>query len=234
MKNRSAEHACGVRSGVGPRLGEPLSRLLAAILACRDESYALWDHSIRVAATARRLAAATGATGETRRLAYLGGLLHDVGKTEICQRTLFKPGPLSTAERGIMNLHPEIGARLVRELGVPEVSDAVLLHHELCDGTGYPFGIDARDLPQIARIVAVADYYEALCESRPYRPIPCDRVEALGRVGELARKGKLDRAICRRLPRVVRPKRADPSRDFDLAARFFDLRVSLARSSTGR
>jgi HD-GYP domain-containing protein (c-di-GMP phosphodiesterase class II) len=208
-----------------------LASLLDAIRACRTETYALWDHSIRVASTARRLAVAVGLAPETRRLAYLGGLLHVVGKTATCTRALFKPGPLTAEERRVMNLHPELGERLVRGLELDEVTAAVHLHHELCDGTGYPFGLRGREIPEVARLVSVADYYEALCESRPYRPVACSRGEALALVGSLAADGKLDAAICRNLPPASRPGTADASKDFERAARFFELPT---RSSTGR
>jgi putative nucleotidyltransferase with HDIG domain len=196
--------------------------LLDAIRACHSESYALWDHSIRVAATARRLAFALGAPVEACRLAYLGGLLHDVGKTRVCTHALFKPGPLTPAERAEMNRHPAVGARLVEGLGLAAVTDAVHLHHELVDGSGYPFGLVGREIPLVARVVAVADYYEALRESRPYRPVACAPGRALAHVGALAARGKLDATICRLLPPVVRSSAATPSKDFQRATRFFD------------
>jgi putative nucleotidyltransferase with HDIG domain len=196
--------------------------LLDAIRATRDESYALWDHSIRVASTARRLALALGVSAETRRLAYLGGLLHDVGKTVTCVRTLFKPGPLTVEERKIMNLHPVVGAGLVRDLRIGPVTDAVHLHHELFDGSGYPFGLRGAEIPLIARIVAVADYYEAVRESRPYRPRACSRAEALALIAGLAAERRLDPVICSLLPTVVRRPAAPASRYFQRATRVFD------------
>lgn len=202
------------RSGV-------LSNLLDALRACRSDTYALWDHSIRVAATARRLAAA-GLSAEQRRLAYLGGLLHDVGKTVSCAHALFKPGPLTDAERKSMNLHPILGAELVADLRIDAVTDAVRLHHELFDGTGYPYGLRGAEIPVVARVVAVADYYEALTESRPYRPVACRPAEGLGLVAALARDRRLDPDVCRLLPDAVRAVEC-PSKRFERAIAYFDL-----------
>ncbi len=199
-----------------------LTNLLDAIRGCRNESYALWDHSIRVAATAWRLAVAHGARADVRRFAYLGGLLHDVGKTVTCANMLFKPGPLTLEERRVMNLHPADGAQLVRGLRLDAVTDAVHLHHELFDGTGYPFGLRGDEIPLVARIVAVADYYEALCESRPYRPIACSPDEALALVAGLASERKLDPAICRLLPTIVGASARGASKDFERARRVLE------------
>jgi putative nucleotidyltransferase with HDIG domain len=200
-----------------------LDDLLGSIWACRCDSYALWNHSIAVASTARSLAAAAGLPRATQRLAYLGGLLHDVGKTATCAATLFKPGPLTDAERKEMNLHPVTGAGLVRDLGLTVVTDAVHLHHELFDGTGYPFGLRGAEIPVVARVVAVADYYEALRESRPYRPIACSREESLSRLAELGAARRLDPGICRLLGHVVRQTSPAPSKTFERAAQAFQL-----------
>lgn len=199
-----------------------LAHLLDSIRGCRNESYALWDHSIRVAATSWRVAVAYGARAETRRLAYLGGLLHDVGKTVTCATMLFKPGPLTPEERKVMNLHPAEGAHLVRGLRLDAVTEAVHLHHELFDGTGYPFGLRGTEIPLVARIVAVADYYEALRESRPYRPVACSPDEALALVAGLANEKKLDPTICRLLPTIVDASARGASKDFERARRFLE------------
>jgi len=180
-----------------------LTDLLHAIRSCRSDSYALWDHSIAVAARSRHLAAAMGLRREDRRLAYLGGLLHDVGKSAVCHATLFKAGPLDDSERLHLQEHPRLGAELVVDLGAPAVHDAVSCHHELFDGTGYPFGLSGRQTPLIARIVGVADYYEALRESRPYRPNARSHVEAMTIIGTLAHGGKLDPGICSTLAATV-------------------------------
>jgi putative nucleotidyltransferase with HDIG domain len=212
---------------------EQLAGLLGAIHSCRNESYALWDHSIAVASTARRLAIAAGHSRHTQRLAYLGGLLHDVGKTATCRMALFKPGPLTAAERKLMNQHPVAGARLVRGLGLAAVTDAVHLHHEMFDGSGYPFGLRGGEIPVIARLVSVADYFEAMTESRPYRPVALGAHEALARIAALAGEGRLDPAVCGLLEFVAGGPARSPSKDFERAVQVFDLTFSSTRG-TGR
>ncbi len=197
--------------------------LVSSIRECGNESYSLWKHSLAVASTARRLALELGLSIEERRLTYLGGLLHDVGKTALAPATLFKPGPLNAAERDHLNLHPALGAGMVADLGIGHVSDAVHYHHELFDGSGYPFGLARDEIPLVARVVGVADYFEALCESRPYRPLAATSTEALEVIGSLARAGKLDPEITNALPSVAQTGSPIPSRYFDRVAGFFEL-----------
>ena len=197
--------------------------LVGSIRECSNESYSLWKHSLAVASTARRLALVLGLSIEERRLIYLGGLLHDVGKTALAPETLFKPGPLSPEERDHLNLHPGLGAGMVAELGIEYVSDAVHFHHELYDGSGYPFGIAGQEIPLVARVVGVADYFEALCESRPYRPLAATSTEALEVIGSLATAGKLDKEITRALPTVAQTSAPVPSRYFERVAGFLEL-----------
>lgn len=199
------------------------TNLLASIRCCRTETYTLWDHSIAVAATSLRLAVALGLPRETCQLVYLGGLLHDVGKTASCAVTLFKPGPLTPSERKHIQMHPVTGARMVNPLGIGIVEDAVHCHHELFDGSGYPFGLKGRSIPQPARIVAVADYYEALRECRPYRPVACTHSEALAIVTDLARQEKLDPSVARFLNSVTGKGRLTSySKIFQMTDDFFD------------
>ena len=200
-----------------------LTELLSAIQSCRSETYALWEHSLAVAATARQLALSLGLSREHRRLAYLSGLLHDVGKSSMCHATLFKPGPLTVDERSYLRQHPRLGAELVEELKAPEVLDAVHCHHELFDGSGYPFGLQETQIPILARIVGVADYYEALRESRPYRPLACTHGEALAIISSLAETRKLDPAVCARLEIAVASRSQEPFKLFERFSIFFEL-----------
>ncbi len=211
-----------------------LGELIQAIRSCRTETYELWKHSLAVAATARQLAAALGLSREHRRMAYLSGLLHDVGKSAMCHATLFKPGPLSPDERLYLREHPQVGADMVEELRSPEVHEAVNCHHELFDGSGYPFGLKERQIPILARIVGVADYYEALCESRPYRPIACTHEEAVAIIDCLAEAGKLDANICGRLEDAVASRSQGPVKMFERFSVFFELTVSSSEGAGTR
>jgi HD-GYP domain-containing protein (c-di-GMP phosphodiesterase class II) len=99
-----------------------------------------------------------------------GALLHDVGKIGISDNILLKAGPLSPAERAVMNRHPQLGYEMLR--AIPFLKDAlpVVLHHqEMYDGSGYPAGLRGQEIPLGARIFAVADTYDAMTSIRPYR-----------------------------------------------------------------
>jgi putative nucleotidyltransferase with HDIG domain len=99
-----------------------------------------------------------------------GCLLHDVGKIGVPEDILSKPGPLTEDEWDVMRRHPQIGARVVRPLGLSEVVvDVVLYHHERWDGGGYPHGLAGDDIPLVARIFSVCDALEAMTAMRRYR-----------------------------------------------------------------
>jgi len=128
-------------------------------------------HSERVAALARRIALAAGvAPGASGTIAQ-AGLLHDLGKIGIPEGVLRKPGPLSEEEWAVMRRHPIVGAQIVAPLEF-FADGAVIVrhHHERHDGSGYPDGLRGELIPLGARIVAVADVYDALTSDRPYRP----------------------------------------------------------------
>lgn len=141
--------------------------LLAEALDLRDASTA--RHSRTVGAFAQRTARALG-IGEDR-LDHIraAGVLHDLGKLGIADAILHKRGPLDEAEWREMRRHPEIGARILEHAGLHEIAGWVRAHHERVDGHGYPAGIAGAAIPLEARILAVADAYEAMIADRPYR-----------------------------------------------------------------
>ena len=128
-------------------------------------------HSERVAALARRIALAAGVLPGAAGTIAQAGLLHDLGKIGIPESVLRKPGPLSDAEWAVMRRHPIVGAQIVAPLEF-FADGAVIVrhHHERHDGSGYPDGLRGERIPLGARIVAVADVYDALTSDRPYRP----------------------------------------------------------------
>ena len=140
---------------------------LAAAVATRDA--ATHAHSRRVQAYAVALARAHGVPErEIRDIAH-GVLLHDIGKIGIPDSILLKPGPLTAAEWQVIRTHPEMGRRLIE--GIPFLRGAVPIvyhHHERWDGTGYPLGLRAEQIPLGARIFAVADAFDAMTFDRPY------------------------------------------------------------------
>ena len=99
----------------------------------------------------------------------LAGILHDVGKIGVRGSILAKPGPLTEAEMGEMRTHPEVGARIARNAGLSDIASWIGAHHERPDGLGYPLGSSEKEISREARILAVADAYEAMTNDRAYR-----------------------------------------------------------------
>ena len=99
-----------------------------------------------------------------------GALLHDIGKIGVPDALLFKPGPLDGPERQAIALHPSLGARLLAGVSsIGGVVSCVLHHHERIDGDGYPEGLRGEAIPLSARLVAIADSFDAMTTDRPYR-----------------------------------------------------------------
>ena len=129
-------------------------------------------HSERVAITCREIARQMDLSDESAEEAYMAGLLHDIGKIGTPEAILCKEGLLQVEERAIMNQHPEVGGRIlsgVRKL--ESVREAVIHHHERLDGSGYPAGMAGEAIPMLARIVGLADSFDAMTSNRPYRPM---------------------------------------------------------------
>jgi diguanylate cyclase (GGDEF)-like protein/putative nucleotidyltransferase with HDIG domain len=127
------------------------------------------EHSAEVGELAARIAARIGLDVEQVELLRLAGSLHDVGKLAIPEDILRKPGPLNEAERIVLERHPQIGFRMLDSLGVEPVATWVLHHHERWDGGGYPNRLAGIDIPLGARILFVADAYDAMTTERVYR-----------------------------------------------------------------
>jgi HD-GYP domain-containing protein (c-di-GMP phosphodiesterase class II) len=130
----------------------------------------LHQHAGEVASTCERTARHMGMPAAKARRVALAGELHDIGKVGVPPRVLRKPDTLDPHEWGIVREHPEVGERLLRAAGVPDVASWVGAHHERFDGTGYPRGLRGEEIPIEARIVAVADAFDAMISDRPYRP----------------------------------------------------------------
>lgn len=128
-------------------------------------------HGARVTAIAETVAARLGWEEDRIDVLRMGAALHDIGKLTVSADVLGKPGPLSDDEMAHVRRHPETGARMV-EL-VPSLRPAVAgvrHHHERWDGQGYPDGCAGSDIPPEARVLAVADAFDAMTSDRPYRP----------------------------------------------------------------
>ncbi|WP_206028683.1 HD-GYP domain-containing protein [Thalassoroseus pseudoceratinae] len=138
-------------------------------------------HSERVALTSRRLAEQLGLSTKECEEIYVAGLLHDIGKIGVPDRVLSKPGHLTDEEFELIKQHPTIGCQILRGLGeFAYVLPGVRYHHEAWDGSGYPDGLAGDAIPFIARIIAVADSYDAMTSNRPYRNgMPIEKAERI-------------------------------------------------------
>lgn len=127
-------------------------------------------HSERVAIMSRRLAAAAGLNPDAVERVYISGLVHDVGKIGVPEAVLCKPGRLTTEEFALIKLHPEIGARILRDIRqMSDLIPGVLYHHERWDGKGYPYGLAGTDIPLYGRLICLADSFDAMSSNRTYR-----------------------------------------------------------------
>ncbi len=127
------------------------------------------SHSERVSELAARIASRLGLDEEQTELTRLATSLHDLGKLAIPEEILRKPGKLTQAERLVLERHPRIGFQMLEGLDVDPVAEWVLHHHERWDGTGYPDGLRGEEIPIGARIIFVADAYDAMTSDRVYR-----------------------------------------------------------------
>ncbi|MEO8288094.1 MAG: HD domain-containing phosphohydrolase [Chloroflexota bacterium] len=142
---------------------------LTGLLDSRDT--ATRGHSSRVVALTMRLAKAVGIIDPQRlRTIEQGALLHDVGKIGVADAILRKPGPLDAVEWSEMRAHPELGYRMLKNIEfLKDALPIVRYHHERYNGTGYPYGLEGKEIPLDARIFAVADAFDAITSERPYK-----------------------------------------------------------------
>jgi HD-GYP domain-containing protein (c-di-GMP phosphodiesterase class II) len=154
--------------------------MLAAISRALEERDQTQGHGARVAALAEPVARKLGWDAERIASLRFGAPLHDIGKVTIRRDVLRKPGPLTVEELAEIRKHPIDGAALVLPLRSARAAlPYVLFHHEHWDGGGYPSGLRGRRIPLEARLLAVADAFDAMTSQRPYRPaLPIDRALA--------------------------------------------------------
>jgi HD-GYP domain-containing protein (c-di-GMP phosphodiesterase class II) len=151
---------------------QDIVNVLAATVGKRDPYTA--GHQQRVAQLASAIAVEMGLTSRQVQGIHVVGSLHDIGKINVPIEILTKPGGIDEHERGIIQLHPQVGYEIIKGVDFPwPVAQAVLQHHERLDGSGYPEGISGEAISIEARVLAVADVVEAMSSLRPYR-------EALG------------------------------------------------------
>ena len=141
-------------------------------------------HSERVAFMSAQLALASGMSPQDAERIRISGLVHDIGKIGVPESVLRKPGRLTDEEFAAIKLHPEIGHAILRD--IPQLEDVlpgVLYHHERWDGRGYPHRLAGEDIPLMARVIGLADAFDAMSSSRTYRAaMPRDKV--IGQITE--------------------------------------------------
>lgn len=150
------------------RLFEQTAEALASAIDAKDKYTK--GHSARVAEYSKKIAEYSGKSQQECEEVYYAALLHDVGKIGISRTILNKKGRLSDEEYKVIKEHPDIGAQILSSISEsPYLSIGAKSHHERYDGHGYPEGLKGNDIPEIARIIAVADAYDAMTSSRSYR-----------------------------------------------------------------
>lgn len=162
-------HAIKIKKDADMFLHQTVEALASAVDA--KDSYT-HGHSARVAKYARKIAKLSGMSEEACDDVYLAGLLHDVGKIGISDVIINKTGKLSSEEFSVIKQHPALGDAILEKIHMlPSLSTGARHHHERYDGNGYPDNLKGTDIPQIARIIAVADAYDAMTSKRSYRDI---------------------------------------------------------------
>jgi putative two-component system response regulator len=156
-------------------------RTLARAAAYRDSDTG--NHILRIGESAALIAKTYGMNADWVELIRQAAPMHDVGKIGIADEILLKPGPLTEAERSLMQEHPRIGHSILFDQHASELTalaaEIALNHHEKWDGSGYPRGLSGEDIPLSGRIVAICDVYDALLMPRPYKaPWPQEKARA--------------------------------------------------------
>lgn len=177
LKCRSLQRRCEAAEKEFERAREEIARVsvaaieaLAATLEARDKEM-LGGHLVRVACYSLALARELGLSPEETAEIYYASMLHDIGKIGIPEEILNKTSPLTKEDREKIRKHPEIGIGIVKKLLDKEnILSSILHHHEYYDGTGYPSGLARQEIPLGARIISIADAYDAMTSNRPYRP----------------------------------------------------------------
>lgn len=153
---------------------ESPSGIMDMILNMQDYDDCTYAHCLNVALICNIFASWLRFSPSERELATACGLFHDVGKIKIPAEIIKKPDKLTTAEYKVIKTHPLESYKMLSRYNLPdEVKNAALMHHERCDGSGYPYGFTGDKINRFARLVAIADVYEAMTSRRTYRAALC-------------------------------------------------------------
>jgi putative two-component system response regulator len=190
---RSLVNASRLQAEVGS-FGGVLASLSRALEAREPDRF---DHSNRVAEIAAELAHVVGLSEEEVGRVRQASLIHDIGYVAIPDRIVFSSSRLSTADMALIRSHPVVGHEMLR--GIPSLEPLrgfVHRHHERIDGSGYPDGLSGREIPVPVQVLSLADAYDAMTSSRPYRP-PFPHARALETLWDAARRGVFDVELVR-------------------------------------
>ena len=176
-----------------PERATGLRRAASAATAIVARDVYLGSHSHNVGELAARVGRRLGLDHEHVELVRVAGTLHDIGKLFVPEEILHKPGPLSPAEREVIERHSEIGHRMLEALAIEPIAVWVLHQHERWDGGGYPRGLEGDEIPLPSRILMVVDAYDTLTTDRVYR-VKVSRAEALDELDRCAGR-QLDPAV---------------------------------------
>lgn len=198
---RSARDEVATANMVKDGLIRDLFQAMCEMLSSRD--LYTFEHGLRVASIARLIGEDLGLSDRKLEALELGCMLHDISKVAIPDDVLLKPGVFDSQDREIMRLHPSLGAKIFRRRSCdPLIIDIIHQHHERLDGSGYPRGLPGKELGLLPRIAMVADTYEALVSSRPYKK-PMKREAAIAVLREEAGAGRLDQELVDCLVKVT-------------------------------
>lgn len=157
------------------RLSIQVMQSLAGAIDAKDKYTK--GHSQRVAMYAREIAKRYGYDDEKQEDIYFAGMLHDIGKIGIPNEIINKTGKLTDEEYEMIKTHPVIGAEILSNISeIPNIAVGARWHHERYDGKGYPDGLKGKDIPELARIIGVADAYDAMTSKRSYRDVLSQKI----------------------------------------------------------
>lgn len=191
IEDHIEDYLCrGAQIEIGTQEALAIAGLFARVVDAKS-IYTL-EHSTRVARIARLLAESCGIRAERLDFVEIAALLHDIGKLRVPEEILDKPGPLTREERAHVMRHSYDSGHILRKIfpGEP-IADWASMHHENLLGTGYPYRSRSPEIPREARLIAVADIFQALSQERPYRGHMA-KSEVIARINGLCDQGRID------------------------------------------
>lgn len=178
-------------------------------------------HSLRLVEYTTLLGKSVGLSDEDLAALRVGSLIHDIGKIAVPDGILLKPGPLTASEKTIMDQHPVVGESICAPLeSLRSALPIIRHHHERMDGSGYPDGLLGDEIPLFARILQVADIYDALTSNRPYRKALAPE-DALAELSKEAASGWLDGFLVDQFEQLIREISQPLSRDRSMIVDYF-------------